>query len=381
MNRDMNESVNESVEASFANEVPQSDETADIAKQLLDLKDSDPTVYNRIKKILDGTHKAAINKLTDILEEKGYTNLVRTIVVTIDDLDLTDEVLAYLENPTITFEDITTEPNGNLKTLFDTTSLGIYPELYNKLFNIIGSKGRINIGKGEVLLSILVKDAKQAPKSNDEDKGDIKIKNKFTVEIKASKEKGADGKKAYFRLTGQSGIGPGREAGAYIRTKLIKLFKDNDQEPPVYLSNETSFTPSSSLNPTEKGLYFSEGIAAAVKISGKEVVVKILAEGFNKIYIYNNESELTDIFNLAIEADGKFNTQTYLKGVLKMEFDQYLKDGTYFMAIDGASGQYVLITGKIEEDQLKYFKVEAANNLRAAAKESDSALGVAININ
>ena len=64
-----------------------------------------------------------------------------------------------------------------------------------------------------------------------------------------------------------------------------------------------------------------------------------------------------------------------------MEFDQYLKDGTYFMAIDGASGQYVLITGKIEEDQLKYFKVEAANNLRAAAKESDSALGVAININ
>jgi len=381
MNRDMNESVNESVEASFANEVPQPDEPADMAKQFSDLKVSDPTVYNRIKKILNGTHKAAINKLTDILEEKGYTNLVRTIVVTIDDLDLTDEVLAYLENPTITFEDITTEPNGNLKTLFDTTSLGIYPELYNKLFNIIGSKGRINIGKGEVLLSILVKDAKQAPKSNDEDKGDIKIKNKFTVEIKASKEKGADGKKAYFRLTGQSGIGPGREAGAYIRTKLIKLFKDNDQEPPVYLSNETSFTPSSSLNPTEKGLYFSEGIAAAVKISGKEVVVKILAEGFNKIYIYNNESELTDIFNLAIEADGKFNTQTYLKGVLKMEFDQYLKDGTYFMAIDGASGQYVLITGKIEEDQLKYFKVEAANNLRAAAKESDSALGVAININ
>ena len=50
------------------------------------------------------------------------------------------------------------------------------------------------------------------------------------------------------------------------------------------------------------------------------------------------------------------------------------------MAIDEASGQYVLITGKNEEDQLKYFKVEAANNLRAAAKESDSALGVAINM-
>ena len=403
MNRDMNESVNESVEASFANEVPQPDEPADMAKQLLDLKDSDPKVYNRIKKMLNGTDKAAINKLTDKLKEKGYTNLVRPIVVTIDDLDLTDEVLAYLENPTITFEDITNEPNGNLKTLFNTTALS--PELYNSLFNIIGSKGRINIGKGEVLLSILVKDAKQAPKSsNDDDKGDIKIENKFTVEIKASKEKGADGSPVYFRLTGQGENGSGQDAGDHIRTELIKLFKSKGHEPPEYISSEKSFTPSYSLNPNKKGLYFSEGISLAVNLldlssssgssgtsgingssetsGNKAEVVNILANGFHKIYKNTDKSELTNIFNLAIEADGKFNTQTYLKGMLRLEFDKYLTDGTYtyFMAIDEETGRYVLINGKIKEDQLKYFKVGAANNLRTSATDSDSVLGVAINM-
>ena len=61
--------------------------------------------------------------------------LAKTIVSIADDLDQDDDLLVYLDNPTITFEDITNSPNGNLKTLFDTT--GLSPALYDQLFNLI----------------------------------------------------------------------------------------------------------------------------------------------------------------------------------------------------------------------------------------------------
>jgi hypothetical protein len=50
------------------------------------------------------------------------------------------------------------------------------------------------------------------------------------------------------------------------------------------------------------------------------------------------------------------------------------------MAVSKNTGDYVLVNGKITEDQLKYFKVEAANNLRPKSTASDSMLGIDINM-
>jgi hypothetical protein len=369
MNRDINElatpKINEAVEANFANEVPrQDDSTIDMAKVLADLKDSSPRVYKRIEKLLAGTHKDSLNKLTEILKDvKGYKELSKTIIAIIDDLDYDDEVLAYLEDPTITFEDIANNPSGNLKDLFNTT--GLKPELYDQLFNLIGSEGSVNIGRGEILMTVLVKDAECA---GNRDKGDIKI-GKDLIELKSS---GSN-----FRLTGQSGTGLGADAGNYIRKGLSDLFAAAKQEAPEYFENSTAFTPTAAANPRKE--YFSQGITAAVQVSNKAEVVEILATGFNLIY-KNYKAELESTFNAAIAEDGTFNNKTYLDGVLKIEFDRYLQDGTYFMAVSKHTGDYVLINGKITDDQLKCFKAEQANNIRPKSTSSDSLLGIDINM-
>jgi hypothetical protein len=317
-------------------------------------------LYKKIEKLLKRTHNDVTKDLFDILSKtKGYKDLAKTIVTIADDLDQDDDLLAYLDNPTITLEDIVSNPNGNLKTLFNTT--GLKPELYEQLFNLIGSAGNVNIGRGEILMSILVKDAVNAA---NRDKGDIRI-NGDLIEIKS----GGDN----FRLTGQSGTGMGADAGNYIRKGLSDLFKASNQEVPEYLENSTSFTPTASANPRKE--YFSQGIAAAVQISNKAEVVEILAAGFNLIY-KNYKSELDATFNAAISDDGTFNTRAYLDGVLKIEFDRYLQDGTYFLAVNKHSGDYILINGKIADDQLKYFKVKEANNIRLKSTSSDSLLGI-----
>ena len=321
-------------------------------------------LYKKIEKLLKRTHNDVTKDLFDILSKtKGYKDLAKTIVTIADDLDQDDDLLAYLDNPTITLEDIVSNPNGNLKTLFNTT--GLKPELYEQLFNLIGAVGNVNIGRGEILMSILVKDAVNA---GNRDKGDIKI-NTDLVEIKSS---GAN-----FRLTGQSGTGMGADTGNYIRKGLSDLFTKANQEVPEYLENSTSFTPSAADSPKKE--YFSQGITAAVQVSTKEEVVEILSTGFNLIY-KNYKEELTSTFNNAIAEDGTFNNKAYLDGVLRIEFDRYLQDGTYFMAVSKHTGDYILINGKISEDQLKYFKVKSGNNIRAKSTSSDSLLGIDINM-
>jgi hypothetical protein len=169
----------------------------------------------------------------------------------------------------------------------------------------------------------------------------------------------------------------GADAGNYIRKGLSDLFKNADQEVPEYFESPTSFTPTASAAPRKE--YFSQGITAAALVSTKAEVVEILASGFNIIY-KNYLENLTDTFNLAIGEDGSFNNQVYLDGILKIEFDRYLQGRTYFMAISKNTGDYVLINGKITDEQLKYFKIEAANNLRPKSTASDSLLGIDINI-
>jgi hypothetical protein len=214
-------------------------------------------------------------------------------------------------------------------------------------------------------MSILVKDAINA---DNKTKGDIKV-GSDSIEIKSSGDN--------FRLTGQSGTGMGADAGNYIRKGLSDIFTDAGQEVPEYLENPTSFAPSAAANPRKE--YFSQGITAAVQASNKAEVVEILASGFNLIY-KNYKDELVSTFNTAIAEDGTFTNQAYLNGVLKIEFDRYLQDGTYFMAVSKYTGDYILINGKITDDQLKYFKVEQANNIRTKSTSSDSLLGIDINM-
>lgn len=321
-------------------------------------------LYKKIEKLLKRTHKDVTKELTEILAKtKGYKDLAKTIVAIADELDQDDDMLAYLENPTVTVDDIFKNPNGNLKTLFNTT--GLKPELYDSIFNIIGSVGSVNIGRGEILLSILLKDAVNA---DNKTKGDIKI-GSDSIEVKSSGDN--------FRLTGQSGTGMGADAGNYIRKGLSDLFSAAGQDVPAYLNDATSFCPTAAVKPRKE--YFSQGITDAVRISSKSEVVDILAIGFNLIY-KNYRQELGDVFNAAIAEDGTFDNRAYLNGVLKIEFDRYLQDGTYFMAVNKHTGDYVLINGKVNDDQLKYFKVEQANNIRPKSTSSDSLLGIDINM-
>jgi hypothetical protein len=335
--------------------------------ELLDLIIDAPyneALYKKIEKLLKRTHNDLTKDLFEILSKtKCYKDLAKTIVSIADDLDQDDELLAYLENPTVTFEDVVKSPNGNLKTLFNTTGLSV--ELYDQLFNLIGSVGNVNIGRGEILMSILIKDAINA---DNKTKGDVKI-GSDSIEIKSSGDN--------FRLTGQSGTGMGADTGNYIRKGLSDLFTAANQEVPEYFENSTAFAPSASANPRKE--YFSQGITAAVQASNKAEVVEILSSGFNLIY-KNYKEELVSVFNAAVAEDGTFNNRAYLDGVLKIEFDRYLQDGTYFMAVSKHTGDYVLINGKITDDQLKYFKVEQANNIRPKSTSSDSLLGIDINM-
>jgi hypothetical protein len=355
------------IEESLLNE---SISAADLDKRKTDLLDLiidapyNEVLYKKIEKLLKRTHNDLTKDLFDILSKtKGYKDLAKTIVSIADDLDQDDELLAYLENPTVTFEDVIKSPNGNLKTLFNTT--GLSTELYDQLFNLIGSVGSVNIGRGEILMSILIKDAINA---DNKTKGDVKI-GSDSIEIKSSGDN--------FRLTGQSGTGMGADTGNYIRKGLSDLFTAAKQEVPEYFENSTAFAPSASANPRKE--YFSQGITAAVQASNKAEVVEILASGFNLIY-KNYKEELVSVFNAAVAEDGAFNNRAYLDGVLKIEFDRYLQDGTYFMAVSKHTGDYVLINGKITDDQLKYFKVEQANNIRPKSTSSDSLLGIDINM-
>jgi len=50
------------------------------------------------------------------------------------------------------------------------------------------------------------------------------------------------------------------------------------------------------------------------------------------------------------------------------------------MAVNKHTGDYILVNGKITDDQLKYFKVEQANNIRPKSTSSDSLLGIDINM-
>lgn len=321
-------------------------------------------IYKKIEKLLKRTHKDESTKLAEILSKiKGYKDLSKTIVSIADDLDQDDDLLAYLENPTVTIDDLITNPNGNLKELFSKT--GLSTNLYNDLFNLIGSVGNVNIGRGEILLSILIKDAINA---NNKTKGDIKIGND-SIEVKSSGDN--------FRLTSQSGTGLGADAGNYIRKGLSDLFIQAGIDVPEYLEDSTGFCPTAAAKPRKA--FFSEGITATVKVSSKNEVVEVLATGFNLIY-KNYKSELVDVFNSAISDDGLFNNRVYLRGVLKIEFDRYLQDGTYFMAVNKHTGDYVLINGKISDDQLDYFKVEQANNIRPKSTSSDSLLGIDLNM-
>ena len=87
-------------------------------------------LYKKIEKLLKRTHNDVTKDLFDILSKtKGYKDLAKTIVTIADELDQDDDLLVYLDNPTITLEDITSNPNGNLKTLFNTTGPVSYTHL------------------------------------------------------------------------------------------------------------------------------------------------------------------------------------------------------------------------------------------------------------
>jgi hypothetical protein len=193
MNRDMNESVNEAVEASFANEVPQPNEsTADIFKKLTDLKETNHDQYTELIKLFNRQLEAVFIDKAAIIKEITDRKYAQT--------DANQFLKNLKENESILISDINSfgnyikdnngyELSDNSETAVLTArNFKISEALFKEIINYhqVKSQGK---GQGE-LSAILFKSGTNNRKSKADSKkaGDININGEL-IEVKAQTSK------------------------------------------------------------------------------------------------------------------------------------------------------------------------------------------------
>ena len=183
MNRDMNESVNEAVEASFANEGPQSDESiADVVKKLTNLKETRPAQYPELINL--------INRRIDALTMDVKKEIIKEITARQYDIVDADKFYNKLLNTSVPVSDIKSfskyiqnDGGYNLKDEIakDTTIIlnASNFEMSEDMFReIISYKITGDTGKGELSAILFATGKKQSVA------GDININDK-KIEVKA----------------------------------------------------------------------------------------------------------------------------------------------------------------------------------------------------
>jgi len=140
------------------------------------LINTDSDVKAKVLKQLKRIGKDTDSDLIKLLKSKNLKDLYKNVLFEARALGQEDELLEYLKSDSqITLNDLIEKNNSTLYDLFVPTPLS--EEFIESLTNISGAAGNVGIGRGEVALIVLLKDAKKAGK------GDINVSEKI-VEIK-----------------------------------------------------------------------------------------------------------------------------------------------------------------------------------------------------
>ena len=146
------------------------------------LINADDTTKTKVLKFINKSNKNTVSDLVNILKQKDIGNLIKNVIYDINETGQTDELLDYLNSPNqITLDQLL--GNENLYSLFKET--GLDKESIDALVKISGNIGGVDVGRGEIALITLLKNAKKSKK------GDIVIDDK-KIEVKnKSTEKGS----------------------------------------------------------------------------------------------------------------------------------------------------------------------------------------------
>jgi len=146
------------------------------------LINTDEDTKTKVLKLIKKVNKNSIGDLKPILDKKGIGILTKNVIYDIEEAGQIDELLAYLtSSKQIDLDQL--KSDSNLFSLFEKTNLS--KEAIQALVDTSGILGGVAIGRGEVALITLLKDAKRA------EKGDIQIGDK-KIEIKnRSKDTGS----------------------------------------------------------------------------------------------------------------------------------------------------------------------------------------------
>jgi hypothetical protein len=151
--------------------------TKDELKNLIDTKDLNPEQLEKIKKFIQGrTKKLGLrDTLQKKLEEKGLKRYASSIIYVAEQYDQEEELKKYLDEPTLSFNDIENiENKNNLITVFEKIKLNT-----NFIKDLINTTSN-QIGAGELALITFLKDARKLYGTG---QGDFKVENKV-IEIK-----------------------------------------------------------------------------------------------------------------------------------------------------------------------------------------------------
>jgi hypothetical protein len=154
-------------------EILKEDIDDDILNALVNTNDD---IKVKVLKYLNNIEKNTSGDLKSLLEKK-LGDLYKPVLFETNQAGQEDELLEYLESSDqVTLENLIGKNGENLNTLLDKTNLD--PDFIYTLIQISGNIGNVAVGRGEVALITLLKNAKKAGK------GDIEVDNK-SLEIKS----------------------------------------------------------------------------------------------------------------------------------------------------------------------------------------------------
>lgn len=196
------------------------------------------------------------------------------------------------------------------------------------------------MGKGEVWLSIMLKDGSKAGK------GDVEVNGK-KMEVKGM---GA-------RLVGQSGYGDAKKMPVHLKEAILNICNDlkiKDFQPTDGDGLEWSVTKTSGRL-LEKNLIEISKLNGGFSKKDIQIVSKRIIEAYKNLYNGLNVSQYGNIFENSINADGTINVNTYNQSALILCFSYYyqVEQFTYFAMCNHITGNFLIINPSDFENLVK----------------------------
>lgn len=269
------------------------------AKEELSNNISDTLLFGSNKNIKDRFIKI-IEPLNLNLPENIIDNLV--IILTKHKKDYT-KLVSFLQNKNTVGIEL-----PNMLTLSDiSTKTGLSTAILKDIFNLTGKKNGAEIGTGEILLALVLKDGRLA-----DEKGDVEVNN-IRLELKTGKSK----------ISEQAMKGPVilKLIREYIQTKY--LTKDTQLLSEFY---DNTFFNISNLNK-------SNGLIDLLKKQLKtnnidDIVLDVLSYGLSKNFDIDFNNEIQNNKDSLLN-DGKINIDVLKKIILRLVFTKYMDDNHF----------------------------------------------------